>query len=131
MQQPRCISRSCTRTFRHHSQLGTRRHSTQQGTDPFIRCVDAARRVATFGWYTIIVRHAIQQCGRGRCHHCCRKRRSRSGRHGKGGVLEMHPLTITRSAVKRSRTTSKPEGFKIVLPCVVMEHDSFSGHEVQ
>ncbi len=48
-----------------------------------------------------------------------------------GGVLEMHPLTITRPAVKRSRTTSKPEGFKTMLPCIVMEHDSFSGHEVQ
>jgi hypothetical protein len=47
-----------------------------------------------------------------------------------GGVLEMHPLTITRPAVKRSRTTSKPEGFMTMLPCIVMEHDSFSGHEV-
>ncbi len=48
-----------------------------------------------------------------------------------GGVLEMHPLTRTRLAVKRSRTMSKPEGFKTMLPCIVMEHDSFSGHEVQ
>jgi len=48
-----------------------------------------------------------------------------------GGVLEMHPLIITRPAVKRSRTTSKPEGFKTMLPCIVMEHDNFYGKKMQ
>ncbi len=47
------------------------------------------------------------------------------------GVLEMHPLTRTRPAVKKSRITSKPGGFMTMLPCIVMEHDSFYGQEEQ
>jgi len=73
---------------------------TQQGTDPFVRFVDAAYRVAAFDRYTIIVSHANLQAKGEVVITLVGNEGGGVGDAVPKGELEMHPLTRTRHAVK-------------------------------